>query len=481
VHFLEKKSAQFVVCVGVAFAILAVDACSGGGGSLSGPMPQRQPLTPTARTVALTLPPTGVSKAALPSVGGFSETISFPANNAPSGTTLTLTISTQVPSSMPALASAMEVTQPLLDLTLSSNENVALQNYPGFSMTMPSSVHLYGAPMMMGFYDPTNGWKYIGNLTLVGSTATFTPSGSTSITFNAGVKYYAITYTCGTPSPSPSPSVRLFVTNLYNSTVTEYDQNGNRITPSATSPFANLNGPYGIAFDSSNSHLYVGNGGNNTITEYDQNGNQITPSATIPFPNLNDPVGIAFDSSNDHLYVTNNGDSTVTEYDQNGNQITPSAITPFANLNGPVGIAFDSSNDHLYVPNFNNNTMTEYDQNGNQITPSATIPFPSVHFPYGIAFDSSNSHLYVTNDSINAMTEYDQNGNQITPSAATPFPDLNAPGGLAFDSSNGHLYVTNLGSPETITVYDQNGNQISPSATTPFPNLSEPIGITTVP
>jgi hypothetical protein len=204
--FLGKTSPQ-LASAGIAFAILVLGACSGGGSvSGPGPAPLQQPATPTAETLSLPLPQAGVSNAALPGVSGFTETISFPANNASSGTTLALTVSSRAPGAMPALAPDMFVAQPFLYLTLNSNHTVTLRNYPSFTMTLPPTVKPNSLPVKIGYYDPVSGWKHIGDLKLVGSKATFTPSGSTNITLNANVNYYAITYTCGGPSPSPSPS-----------------------------------------------------------------------------------------------------------------------------------------------------------------------------------------------------------------------------------------------------------------------------------
>lgn len=461
-HVLERRL-QLVAVAAIALAILWLSACNGGGNGISGPALQNPHIIPNARTLSLPLPQAGVSNAGLPGVGGFTESISFPANNATSGTALTLTISTRVPGSMPVLAPNMFVAQRFLYITLTSNKTVTLDNYPSFIMKLPEGVTPEGQPVKMGYYGPADGWNHIGDLTLFGSTATFTPLGSKAITLNANVNYYAITYTCVAPS-------RLYVPNYSNSTITEYDQNGNRIATSGT--FPHLDVPYGIAFDESNKHLYVTNNGNSTVTEYDKNGNEIKPSGT--FPNLNSPIGIAFDSSNDHLYVTNTRlPNTITVYDQNGNQITTSGTFP--NLDGPAGIAFDSSNGHLYVANSLGNAITVYDQNGNQIKTSG--PFRNLNNPLGIAFDSSSCHLYVVNQAGSYVTEYDQNGNQITPSGT--FPNLGLlPYGIAFDSSNRHLYVDNVYN-DAIAEYDQNGNQITPSGT--FPGLHGPTLLTAVP
>jgi hypothetical protein len=200
-------SPKLVAAAGIAFAILVLGACSGGGSSLPGPVPMpQQPVTPISGTLSVSLPQTGVTSASLPSVDGFTEKISFPANNAPTGTTLAVTVSSRAPGSMPALAPDMFVAQPFLYLTLSSNHTVTLDNYPGFTMKLAAGVTPDALPVKIGYYDPASGWKHVGDLTLVGSTATFTPTGSSHITLNANVTYYAITYTCGGPSPSPSPT-----------------------------------------------------------------------------------------------------------------------------------------------------------------------------------------------------------------------------------------------------------------------------------
>jgi DNA-binding beta-propeller fold protein YncE len=302
----------------------------------------------------------------------------------------------------------------------------------------------------------------IAQAALVTLTATVTPtasSGASTVTASAIVA----------PPLSVLP-LHVYVANSTNSTVTEYDQNGNQQTLSGT--FANLNSPTGIAYDSANGFLYVTNSNNsavNAVTAYDLNGNQQTLSGT--FPNLSFPGSIAYNPINGFLYVTCYPSHSVTAYDKNGNQQTLSG--GFPNLSEPFGITYDFANGFIYVVN-ENTKVTAYDLNGNQQTLSGT--FASLSNPDGIAFDPSNSFLYVVNAAISTVTAYDQNGNKQTLSGT--FPNLHGPSGVSYNPSNGFLYVANS-SNNTVTAYDLNGNQQTLSGT--FPSLNDPIGIAFAP
>src|ERR1700730_3529877 len=193
---MGSRALQLCMAVCIALGVLSFGACSGGGGGITNPvLGQKPPSAPAAGTLSLVL--TGAAQNAnLPSVAGFTESISLPANNASSGTALSLTVSNQVPGGMPALAANMYVAQPFLYLTLNSNKTVTLNGYPGFAMTLPPGVQPATLPVKIGFYDSATGWRHIGDMTLSGSTATFTPASGARVTLNANVNYYAITYTC---------------------------------------------------------------------------------------------------------------------------------------------------------------------------------------------------------------------------------------------------------------------------------------------
>ncbi|MBV8164906.1 MAG: hypothetical protein JOZ91_11650 [Candidatus Eremiobacteraeota bacterium] len=104
---------------------------------------------------------------------------------------------------MPALAPEMHVAQPFIFFKLTSNKTVTLNNYPGFTVTFPAGMHFESLPVKIGFYSQAVGWKHIGDMTLAGSTATFTPTNSGPIILNAGQDNYAITYACTGPTTIP--------------------------------------------------------------------------------------------------------------------------------------------------------------------------------------------------------------------------------------------------------------------------------------
>jgi DNA-binding beta-propeller fold protein YncE len=517
------KAKQLSILAVIVSGIVMLGACSGGGGGVSGPV-QLQPTTSTARTISLALPQSGVSKAALPSVGGFSETISFPANNAASGTTLTLAISTRVPAGMPVLAPGMEVTQPFLYLALSSNHNVTLQNYPGFSMTLPSSVPLNGSTIMMGFYDPANGWKYVGNLTLLGSTATFTPSGSTNITLNAGVNYYAITYRCGAPTPTPTPTSAATTEALPAPGTTapippaggytgSFVVGANNAPPGTTVTLTTYVGlPTGApspeavirkidtvhmspllakapSADLSVKETYSTPDPTTEIKPETSDGSTITfakfPAVSFGLPSDFNTSGLTFkletfDLTTDTLLDLEIGtlsdpDTQVSFPGTDTTDVVNTGHTYLLELVTESGQPTPTpSPDVLYVTNFDSNTITEYTQSGSQVSLSEGA-FPNLNGPQGIVFDDSNDDLYVTNlgpedEGPFTITEYALNGNQLSPSGK--FPNLDEAFGLAFDPLNDEIYAPNTGN-NTMTVYDQNGDEL-PLSEGAFPNLDDP-------
>ncbi|GEM_PF-2248893 len=201
---ISKKTQQLVMAAGLALGIVALGACSGGGGSsIPNPTQQTQPAAPS-QSFSGALSAAGMS-VTLPSVAGFSETLTVPANNAAAGTNLTVRVSSSAPAAMPALDPDMHVAIPFLYFSIGTNKDVKLNGFPGFKMTIPAGFSIGNLPVKVGFYDPVNGWQHVGDFTMVGRTVTFAPT-SAALTLKANVVYYAITYTCGGPSPSPTPT-----------------------------------------------------------------------------------------------------------------------------------------------------------------------------------------------------------------------------------------------------------------------------------
>ena len=186
---------------------------------------------------------------------------------------------------------------------------------------------------------------------------------------------------------APLPAVDMLYVTLTNNTIVTYDTTGNvgaTIAASkATFASTNLNGPRGLAFDTSG-NLYAANtgGGTSTISKFNSSGvyqSNITS-------NLNRPFGLAFDSSG-NLYAVNTGlgeppgaaANTISKFNSSGGYV--SNIT--TNLSNPYGLAFDSTG-NLYAANYGNNTISKFDSSGTFLTSWSTGTAPAA--PMFLAF-----------------------------------------------------------------------------------------------
>jgi len=491
-RFVDDKGTQLAAVAAIALAILALGACSGGGGSVPNPMQQAQPASP-AQSFTGALSAAGMS-VTLPSVAGFTETLTVPANNAAAGTNLTVRVTNAAPGAMPALDPDMHVAIPFLYFSIGTNKDVKLNGFPGFKMTIPAGFNMGNLPVKVGYFDPIAGWKHIGDFVLSGRTVTFAPT-SSAITLKADVVYYAITYTCGGPSPSPSPTSTSTTVPLAVGTQLpvpawwgysgDWEAAPNDAPAGTTVTLtSSVKAPAGAPSPSAKvrplfarpptSHFFVSvaysSSGKDTRSSTSSG---ITfakfPAVAFDLPTGFNTTGLTFkletfDLTTGALLDTEIGTTSETSPVE---VAFPGTDSPFVADTGHTylwELVTEITATAIYAANSGNHTITAYDQNGNQITTSGA--FPGATNPVGIDFDSLNGHIYVTNAFNNTITEYDLNGNQITTSGT--FPNLSRPVGIAFDSSNGYHYVTNSGN-STVTVYDQNGNQITTSGT--FPNL----------
>src|SRR5439155_669508 len=110
-----------------------------------------------------------------------------------------------------------------------------------------------------------------------------------------------------------------------------------KFTPDGTeSTFASgLNGPFGLAFDSSG-NVFEGDTGTNTIFKFTPDGTKTSFAS-----GLSNPTGLAFDSSG-NLFEADQGSGTIFVFTPFGTKST------FASgLSGPSGLAFGISTVHL--------------------------------------------------------------------------------------------------------------------------------------
>jgi len=221
---------------------------------------------------------------------------------------------------------------------------------------------------------------------------------------------------------------KIFV-SYNNGTIRKFDTAG---TP--TTFATGLSAPKGLAISAGS--LYVANTGANTILKFPASGGSATVFSSA---GLNGPYGLAFDSTGD-LYAANYTNSTI----QRLNGSSGSAVPPFpvtsANMNGPVGLAFDAAG-NIYAASLVNNTIQKFTSSGTFI--SDFVPNTGgLSAPEGMAIRAGV--LYVANYITSVITMFDvSNGNNLG-NYATAADGLLNPVGIAFNGA-GHLYVANAG------------------------------------
>jgi probable HAF family extracellular repeat protein len=184
--------------------LLIITACSGGVNS-SPNLPPQNPAA--AQTVTVALQASGIAQT-LPAVDGVSTSLTVPANNAPSGTMLSVTVSNSPIPGMPALPASRS--KAFVYYGVTSSADATLNGLPALRVTLPSAPHDQGQ-FYAWAYSATQGWTDWGTVTVSGSTLTF---GGTSkpILLNKGVQLTIVPFTasaglsCACPSPSPTPS-----------------------------------------------------------------------------------------------------------------------------------------------------------------------------------------------------------------------------------------------------------------------------------
>jgi sugar lactone lactonase YvrE len=209
-----------------------------------------------------------------------------------------------------------------------------------------------------------------------------------------------------------------FVADFGVNSITKYDADGN------ASPFTNefVNGPYGIALDSSG-NLYVSTN-SNVIRKFAPGGTDLGVFAST---GVNNAAGLAFDPSG-NLFVANYGSNTVEKFAPDGTD-----LGVFKYLIGPTGIAFDASG-NLYVA-IAGNTIARFNPDG---IPLSSFTSLDLNNPEGLAFDSLGN-LYVANKAGNSITVFSPAGADLGTIVSA---NLSGPLGLAFDTDD-NLYVVN--------------------------------------
>ena len=261
---------------------------------------------------------------------------------------------------------------------------------------------------------------------------------------------------------------RIFVANEgapgSTGSVTEYTVRGSGNVRPILTISRGVNQPYGLAFDASG-NLWVANNNSNTVVEYKKSElAKASPAPSViisssPDQALNGPSGLAFDSSG-NLWVANNGPNTVIEYTKAelSGSGSPAPRVNFTNAAlfaaaGPVGLAVDPSG-RLWVegsPSGRTDAVCEYPR-GQLAKPGPPAPRATISPGYQLwdfTFDPSGN-LWVPEYYNSAVAEYTKA--ELTKSGspaarvtiAGPISVISTPSDLAFDSL-GDLWVLSTG------------------------------------
>ncbi|MGC1708588.1 MAG: HYR domain-containing protein, partial [Nitrosotalea sp.] len=236
------------------------------------------------------------------------------------------------------------------------------------------------------------------------------------------------------------PSGNVYVTDLGNRRVQEFDNNGNFLSTWGMLGSGNgtFQAPEGIAVGGGS--IYVIDNDLNIVQKFDMSGHFIMQWGSRGSDNGQFllPQGIIVDSEG-NVYVVDTGNSRVEKFNDNGTFLLSIGSSGLDNGNflSPHGIAVDSYG-YVYVTDTGNNRVEKFASDGTYLqTYGASAGLKS---PIGIAVDKSGD-IYVADDGNNQIVEFDSNGNTIAWGNAGTGPDFfMEPRDVAVDSA-GNVFV----------------------------------------
>jgi hypothetical protein len=428
-----------------------------------------------------------------------------------SGGTGALVVSAQanLPPGLIAIVTGTNVTFSGTPTSVGTFNSVQLtvQDATGASSTGTFSITINAAPTL-GSLSVTqwtvNQAGYSGTIAVTGGTTTFSNLTATGLPPGLSAVLNGTTITLsGTPTATGTfNSINVSVTDAAGATasgtfaitinptglISTVAGNGTAGYSGDGGASAQLNGPSGVAVDSSGD-LFIADTVNNCIREVVQaTGNIITVAGTgvagdsgdgaaATSARLNAPSAVAVDASGD-LFIADTGNNVIREVIQaTGIIITVAGngtagdsgdggAAAAAQLNSPHGVAVDSSG-NLFIADTGNNVIREVVQaTGNIITVAGTgaagysgdggpASSAELNAPFGVAVDA-NGNIFIADTGNNAVREVVQATGYIITVAGTgsagysgdgataTSAQLNGPVSVAVDSS-GNLFIADAG------------------------------------
>ncbi len=270
--------------------------------------------------------------------------------------------------------------------------------------------------------------------------------------------------------------------------------NGAYLGAFVTGGSGGLNGPTGIAFNSSFTYLYVASYNTNSVLRY--NGTTGVFSNIVVSPQsggLNGPTAILFDAAG-NLYVASGAEasSLLSTQASNGSDQDNRVLefkpgtgnNPFTysgafvarglgGLNGPDGLAF--ANGSLYVSSRDTNEILQYNASGT--TATFTAKLDNTPIILGVAFDANGNgdvngdgvdDLFVAANNLDSVQVYDGVTGEFVETFVQPrLGGLKAPTDLVFHQNalGDTLYVSSSGTNQVLEYLVTQGANGEPFAT----------------
>jgi len=276
-----------------------------------------------------------------------------------------------------------------------------------------------------------------------------------------------------------------------------------------------LSSPRHISLDSANHRLFLADFNNNRVLVYALNSDNTigskVPAYVLGQPDFNTntaatnqagmsgPYGFAYDSTNSHLFVSDVSNCRVLEFDLSGgisngmkathvlgqpNFTSNGFLVTQAGMNDPLGLAYDAGSTRLFVADSNNRVLV-YDLSGgiadgmnafkvlgqsDFVSGGAATTQTGLSSPGGVIYASATQRLFVTDAGSNRVLIYDlsngvSNGmnaayvlgqaNFTSGGAATTQTGMRLPAGVAYDSADARLFISELSSSANrVLVFD---------------------------
>lgn len=195
--------------------------------------------------------------------------------------------------------------------TTSVNTPIVVKLAPG----LPSSgvytrvMSPSAAPTLLAFNASGNLWLGEGSSFETGIPASYTSPPATKLAGNGTAVAMAF-----------DGSGNLWTANQEN-TVSKYTIFFSSFSSSAFFSGGGLNGPGGIAIDHAG-NVWVTNTTGNSLSEFDKNGNALSPVGGFTGGGMNGPVGVAVDGDG-NVWVSSPGAGVLSKFDSNGNALSP--------------------------------------------------------------------------------------------------------------------------------------------------------------